>query len=239
MERKEELKNGFDAYADEYSRVIAEGARASGESYEYMVALRVALFAAQVAGLVRPGAEPPALLDFGCGTGCTIASLAGRFPGATLHGFDSSAQSVAVAAARQVPGATFRHGERCPLPYPDGSFDLVYSNGTFHHIPEAERLPWLRELRRVLKPGGALVVFENNPFNPLMMQAMKRTPFDADASPVAARALGSLLRRAGFLSAAPYYYFFFPRWLKWCRVCEPWLRSVPIGAQYLIKATRP
>lgn len=233
------MNHSFDAYADQYSRVIAEGARASGESYEYMVALRVGLFAAQVGDLVRPGLAPPAILDFGCGSGFTIAALAGRFPGASLHGFDTSAQSVALASGRQLSGATFQHGEGCPLPYAEGSFHLVYSNGTFHHIPEAERLPWLEELRRVLRPGGALVVFENNPLNPLMMQAMRRTPFDADASPVGAQALGSLLAQAGLRPSAPHYYFFFPRWLKWFRVCEPLLRSFPLGAQYLIKATRP
>ncbi|MDI1265674.1 MAG: class I SAM-dependent methyltransferase [bacterium] len=49
-----------------------------------------------------------------------------------------------------------RQGDAEQLPYPDASFDVVYSNGVLHHVPDLDRA--LKEARRVLKPGGELRV---------------------------------------------------------------------------------
>ena len=232
------MTDQFDQYAASYSRIIAEGARASGETYEYMVDLRATLFSRET-GEHLAQRDEPALLDFGCGSGYTVEVLQQRFPRAWLKGYDSSKDSIDQARQRNIPRAAFEHGSDCALPFGEDMFDAVYSNGTFHHIPGSERSQWIRELYRVLKRRGGLVIFENNPLNPLMMQAMRRTPFDVDAEPVSARRLVSLLRQEGFRTQGGQYYFFFPRALRWFRRFEPLLKRVPFGAQYYVKAFKP
>ena len=231
------MKDSFDPYADRYSKIIAEGARASGETYEYMVELRTGLFGKATAEALTP-VPGPAILDFGCGTGYTVEQLAKRFPKAQLFGFDTSRESIVQAASRGIHRATFTHGDEYPLPYKDASFDAIYSNGTFHHIPPPERAQWMKELARILKRKGLLVVFENNPLNPLMMQAMRRTPFDRDADPIRAGKLAAIMKGVGLEPGNPYYYFFFPRRLKWLRFSEPLLQFMPFGAQYFLKARK-
>jgi ubiquinone/menaquinone biosynthesis C-methylase UbiE len=230
-------KDTFDNYADQYSRVITEGARSSGETYEYMVELRTRLFK-EITNHELKEISHPSLLDFGCGTGYTIERLSVRFPNAVLYGFDASSESVGQAINRTVARAHFTHSKNCPLPYEDNSFHAIYSNGTFHHINPLERPLWMKELFRVLKRKGVLVVFENNPLNPLMMQAMKRTPFDRDACPIRAGKLAAIMNDAGLQTYIPRYYFFFPHLLRWFRFTEPLLGFFPFGAQYFVKSIK-
>ena len=63
-----------------------------------------------------------------------------------------------------------RQGDAQALPYPDGHFDAAYLVATLGEVPDKERA--LRELRRVLKPGGRLVVGESQP-DPHMVSSDK------------------------------------------------------------------
>ncbi len=102
-------------------------------------------------GSVRAGDRA---LDVGCGIGEFTAALAGA--GAVPIGVD-----VAEAALKR---ARARHPERDfrlvpldgPLPFEDGSFELVWASEVIEHVTDTAR--WLSELRRVLAPGGRLLV---------------------------------------------------------------------------------
>jgi SAM-dependent methyltransferase len=99
------------------------------------------------------------VLDAGCGSGQLAAWLAGQ--GARVTGIDAAPGMVRLAAAR-VPGATFSVADLgAPLAVGDGAFDLVVSSLVLHYLRD-----WvapLRELRRVLRPGGALVLSTHHP----------------------------------------------------------------------------
>src|SRR6266568_746125 len=229
------MKYSFDFYVDQYSKVINEGACLSGETHEFMVELRVKLFKQEIASQLLDETQST-LLDFGCGTGYTIEVLSRFFPSVGLYGFDTSKESILHAKAQNHERAFFEYGDTYKLPYADNAFDVIYSNGTFHHIIGPERLLWMNELTRVLKQTGVMIIFENNPLNPLMMQAMRKTPFDHDAEPIHARHLASIMRNAGLTTTRAQYYFFFPHLLKWLRCTEHMLRRIPFGAQYYVKA---
>ncbi len=115
------------------------------------------------------GLQPVAgrsLLDLGCGAGETSVYFALR--GARVTAADISPEMLA-AAARLAE----KHGVRLEtravaaeaLPFPDASFDLVFGNGVLHHV---ELLPALREVRRVLKPGGRAAFIEPLKHNPVI-----------------------------------------------------------------------
>lgn len=96
------------------------------------------------------------LLDFGCGCGRVIRQWAGLGP--ALHGTDYNGKSIAW-CRRHLPFASFAVNVLSPpLSYPDGQFDLVYAMSVFTHLPEPLLFAWLREMRRVLKTGGWLVI---------------------------------------------------------------------------------
>jgi mutator protein MutT len=104
---------------------------------------------------LRDGA---AALDFGCGCGRTLLWLARQFPQVRWHGTDIDAESVAWCRA-SLPGGVFSvNGPLPPLPYADGSFDLIYGVSVFTHLSEEHQRAWLPELRRILKPGGLLLL---------------------------------------------------------------------------------
>ena len=107
--------------------------------------------------LTRPGAR---ILDAGCGTGgfLRFALDAGSFSRAC--GIDLGAAAIELARTR-VPEAELAVGALVDLPYEDGAFDLVATNDVLQHVAEDEVDGSLRELRRVLAPGGAVFLRTN------------------------------------------------------------------------------
>lgn len=95
------------------------------------------------------------VLDAGCGSGPLLQAL--REHGATVSGFDLSPAMVGLAQSRLGPGTDLRVADLgAPLPYAGGSFDLVVASLSLHYVEDWDA--GLRELRRVLRPGGRLLV---------------------------------------------------------------------------------
>ena len=97
------------------------------------------------------------LLEVGCGAGTDLAYLARRFQ--HVVGVDLAEAGARLAGGAlhhwQVKGTTLvADGEA--LPFADGAFDLAYSFGVLHHTDDPAQA--LREIRRVLRPGGRVVV---------------------------------------------------------------------------------
>lgn len=230
----EPTKPQFDRFAHDYYDLNAAAVRASGETPDYFAALK-ASYMSSAASLQEAGA-PRAILDFGCGIGGGIPHLRRFFPDARLHGVDASGESIAMAQAA-CSDARFSVIADDRLPLPDASFDLALAACVFHHIAPAQRLHWMRELARVLKPGGRLFVFEHNPLNPLTRKAVRECPFDDDAILLPRRETLALLADAGFRGAKSDYIVFFPHRLAALRPLERWLSRLPAGAQYAVHGT--
>ncbi len=106
-------------------------------------------------------AQDAIILDVGCGGGRTIGRLAAMAPAGRIHGVDYSEESVAVSrklSARDVAAGRIdiRLASVSSLPYADATFDLVTAVET--HIWWPDLPNDLREVWRVLKPGGCLTV---------------------------------------------------------------------------------
>ena len=109
---------------------------------------------------VTPGES---MLDVGCGTG-TLAIAAKRRVGAgSVRGIDASAEMIARArekASRANVDVAFEVASAEALPFSDRQFDVVASTVVLHHLRRAAREACVREIRRVLKTGGRLLVVD-------------------------------------------------------------------------------
>jgi SAM-dependent methyltransferase len=104
------------------------------------------------------------VLEVGCGVGAQTVTLASQSPQAAFVSVDISPESLTQAAARvQARGLTnvsFRQADIFSLPFPDGHFDHVFVCFVLEHLASPGKA--LREVRRVLKPGGTLTVIEGD-----------------------------------------------------------------------------
>lgn len=98
--------------------------------------------------------ERPRILEIGPGVGYLLQAMKERLPAAELHGVDVSAQMIDSAQERLrrdgLSGlATFHHYDGTSMPFPDQSFDLVYSYATLQHIPKPHVYSLFTEIQRV------------------------------------------------------------------------------------------
>ena len=97
------------------------------------------------------------VLEIGLGQGAESEQIIRR--GARWSGLDLTAESVQRVSARlgirSLPHEEIRQGSAVAIPWPDNSFDIVFSHGVLHHIPDIGAAQ--REIHRVLRPGGLLV----------------------------------------------------------------------------------
>jgi SAM-dependent methyltransferase len=226
----------FDSYANDYEKQLNESLRASGESSEY--------FARHKAVWLRRNAPAEAMgriLDYGCGIGLATRHLAEFFPASVVHGFDLSENSLERAARRCDEALVDRKAKVVFFSDPgrlEGDHTLILLANVLHHVPPPERDKLLRGVARLLAPGGRLLVWEHNPLNPLTRRVVASLPFDDDAILLPLGETSSRLRGVGLSLERRDYVFFFPRFLKGLRFLEPWMRRLPLGAQYAVLAKR-
>ena len=108
--------------------------------------------------LAQAGIRPTdRVFDLGCGTGTLAVLIKKRFPQVEIVALDPDPKALARArkkAAREGLAIQFDQGFGDQLPYPAASFDRVFSSLMFHHLPADQKVSTLREVNRVLKPGG-------------------------------------------------------------------------------------
>jgi SAM-dependent methyltransferase len=146
-----------------------------------------------------------AILDVGCGGGWTVRKLAAKAPEGKVVGLDYSAASVAVSRDTNVQQieagrVQIEQGSVAALPFPDCTFDLVTAVETHYYWPD---LPAnVREVRRVLKPGGSFVLiaetYRGGPFRLLygIVMPLLRAAYLSDEEH------RNLLTQAGFAEVA-------------------------------------
>jgi ubiquinone/menaquinone biosynthesis C-methylase UbiE len=104
-----------------------------------------------VLGLVESEANPESILDVGCGTGRLLRKARERWPNTRLIGVDP-AEGMIEKGRLLMPNATFYVSMAESLPLADASVNLVFSTASFHHW--RDNVQGVREVRRVLRPGG-------------------------------------------------------------------------------------
>jgi SAM-dependent methyltransferase len=156
---------------------------------------------------LRPGTR---LLDCGCGVGSITVGLAEAVAPGEVVGLDAQPAQIerarALAAERGVPNVRFEVGSAYDLPFADASFDAAFAHNLLLHLREPLRA--LREMKRVLSPGGVVGVADDDvgttlwePGTPLLGEALgllTRLIQHHGGDPYAARHHRRLLLEAGF-----------------------------------------
>ena len=222
----------FDKFAAEYRELHRENIAASGERPEYFAAYKMRDFATVVNTL--GGDKSGTFLDYGSGIGASIAPFHEAIPGARLICADVSEESLKLSRALNGDRPTYLSLRDDRINLDDASLDGAFACCVFHHIPADQHIKVLRELRRVLKPGAPLMIYEHNPYNPLTVRAVNTCPLDENAVLIVGREMRARCAEAGFAHIEVDYRVFFPSALKALRFAENWLRWLPIGAQYCL-----
>ena len=183
---------------------------------------------ARIATLLE--ATPQArILDLGCGVGHLLAWLERHAP-ARYDGLDLSPASVR--AARAVVGMRrVVAGDAGHLPFRDASYEAVVCNGSAHHLPDLRAA--LREVRRVLRPGGRLVLHEpaDSPVTGAIRHTLFRwspweSPADVSHKDAFTRAaVEAALHDAGFAGVTATAHDFLAYPLSGMYMGLPWSRS--------------
>ena len=173
-------------------------------------------------------------LDVGCGRG-ELLNLAGK-EFASACGCDPSARML----SPQTAFKTYEQASTIELPFKDGSFDFVTAVCVFHHVHGEDRALLIKEIKRVLTPGGWCCIVEHNPWNPVTQTIVRRCPVDADAELLTASRMRDLLKASAFTSIAKEYFLIFPEKLfRWFGALEGAFSKLAFGGQYAILAQAP
>lgn len=135
------------------------------ESYDRCI-LQWLIFGPSHRALIRRirdvgGDRPVRILDVGCGTGVFASRLRAALPHVEVYGVDLVAEMLRKGRDRWRlhRGHVFPvQGDSERLPFASGSFDFVTCSNSFHHYPRQDRAVF--EMRRVLKPGGRLLIVD-------------------------------------------------------------------------------
>ena len=112
------------------------------------------------------------LLDAGCGTGAMLGPFKRDHPDKNYTGIDLSEKMIEAAKRKHLEGIRFVAGDCENLPFANSSFDVVTCSMSFHHYPNPKQ--FFLSLRRVLRPGGRLILRDMASRSELLMWLMNR-----------------------------------------------------------------
>lgn len=218
----------------EYSATIDRSLRGTGASHAWAARVK----ADYVVALLRRLRRDPSgmdVLDIGCGIGTYTHLLAPSVR--SITGVDRSENTLKLERDRKQTGRVC--GDATHLPFTGDAFDVALAITVLHHIPPPDWPAALGEFRRVLRPGGLLLIFEHNPRNPMTRRVVDNCPFDADAVLLSARESVDLARAAGFEKVSRRYILSVPGSGAAARRADGLLSWLGMGAQYFVIGEKP
>lgn len=218
----------FDEFASNYDEIRKQSLGYLGKDLDYYARAKSRLVRRMMGDCVG------SILEFGCGIGSTVAQLRLLFPQAIVAGCDLSLESLSIARDHHPDVHFFSLSEEPPI---EGGFDAVVVPNVFHHVAPEERSQVLDTIYDMVSPGGSIIVFEHNPYNPLVRHVVRNCPLDRNAVLLPLSESLALVRKRFALSAHGYTTFFPPVAAR-LAILEPLLGWLPLGGQYYVRGIR-
>lgn len=224
----------FDAYAKNYRDIHSQNVKLSGADSYYFAGQRVAMLQAYEKN------GPLQVLDLGCGDGASEIFMQQYFSQWKVEGIDVSKESIAVAQKLGLANADFGVYDGINIPFADNSFDIIFVAGVLHHVEFGLHEAMIKEMKRTLKDGGRLLIYEHNPLNPLTKYLVKTCVFDKDAKLLRCGYLKKVLLRQQFTIGKTVYFIFFPPkgLFKKLVPLERFFQWLPLGGKYFVRAVK-
>lgn len=231
----------FDGYAEDYSPSDAGLYGLLGRSPRaYLEVKADHLLRALARTQLAPSDQKVRFLDFGCGAADFLAVLRDRSVAWSMEGCDVSSGMLRTAAERHPElSPEVRLWNCAEGAFPESAYDLITVVSVLHHVPPPELRDTLSRLWRALAPGGALCVYEHNPWNPVTRFMVARIPIDRNAVLISQPDLASHLSAVGASDPWLSNLLFFPPRLGFARRVEGVLERIPLGGQYLMMTCKP
>ncbi|MBK8980936.1 MAG: class I SAM-dependent methyltransferase [Ignavibacteria bacterium] len=224
-------KVDFDNYAGRYENVLEKQLDFFGEENSYFAEYKVELVKDT---LTQP---PKKILEFGCGIGRNLKFFSKYFPDSEIYGADISAKSIEIAKSEN-PDVKFFLLNDEEIKKHSGKFDLVFVSCVFHHIAPSLRTESMKTIYSMMKNEGSAYIFEHNPYNPVTRHIVNTCEWDTDAILLNMKESVELMENSGLKVNEKNYTLFFPAALKFMRFTENFLKKIPMGGQYYVKAVK-
>jgi len=217
----------FDGLVGDYAEITAKQHAFFDANTSYMQQYKIAL-----AKQLVP--SPNTILDYGCGIGLLQRFIPDYFPDALVRATDVSEESLAQVRLHY-PAV---HVVSCPEAML-ARHDLIMVSCVMHHVLIDDRRQLVSDLLSALNPGGSLLFFEHNPWNPVTRLMVSTCPIDEGAILMRRAELRKLVGSSSSdVELRSGYTLFFPGFLKSLRPLEDKLQWLPLGGQYFVLATR-
>lgn len=225
---KEKLVD-FDEFADDYRNILTQSVKGlSGADGDYFSEYKILEISDEL--------ENSKILDFGCGDGNTAQFINKNIKNYEYCGIDISEKSIEQAKKRMIPDTLFFHYDGVKIPFEDSSFDVVFVACVFHHIDKTKHIDTLKEIYRVLKKDGKIIIFEHNPNNLFTLKTVHDCPFDVGVKLISSSKMLKNLRKSMFAvnKSSIHFTLFFPRKFFFTKLLkfEKKLWWCFLGAQY-------
>jgi SAM-dependent methyltransferase len=227
----------FDEYKESYEADIERLTKFSGKTHGFFVQVK----ADYLADILKREITTPGgirLLDVGCGHGMIHPMLRSSGLPLQITGIDVAAEVIDLARPAN-PDVRYDVYAGEVLPYETGAFDAAVTITVMHHVPPAQWSRFLAEMKRVVRPGGVVVVFEHNPYNPFTAKIVRACPIDKDAVLLPSRHLSRLMQDSGLDAVETRFILFTPFDSPPFRAFDRFLGWLPLGAQYYAKGRVP
>ena len=228
--RKQMQEQEFDAFRDDYQRQINSAISYTGQSHDFYTRVKADYLLEALASEFGTD-KPIKVLDVGCGHGDIHRHVTKTEVPVSLTGIDVAA-TVVEEARKMHPDVDYDVYDGVKLPYEDGQFDAAYTICVMHHVPPPQWAAFLAEMRRVVRKGGLVMVFEHNPFNPLTRHLVNNCPIDENAVLLKSKKLLGLMGETGLSSIRSRFIIFTPIDTAFFKRFDRLIGWLPLGAQY-------